>query len=136
MRNRTLLIIGFVCLVIGLIPSSPVPIFLAVYLAHAGGALIVLSTLRFLFALALGWPVATVVTGAIGIAQYLVVAAFEPGTTPFLRRMFLSWSEMVAYCGAALIIIAVVDRLREWKQARDQAAWKARMREDDVQWRQ
>ena len=50
MRNRTLLILGLVFLVLGLTPGMPIPIFLMVHLAHAGGALIVLAALRFLFA--------------------------------------------------------------------------------------
>ena len=136
MRNRTLLIAGLVCLVLGLTPGMPIAIIVAVYLAYAGGALVVLATLRFMFALPLGWPIATALTGTVGIVQYLVVMALEPGATPFLRRMFLSWSEMVAYCGGALLLTLVIEPVRTWKEARERARWKAMAREDDLRWRQ
>ena len=125
MRNRTLLIAGVVCLALGLTPAMPIPIILSIYLAHAGGALVILAALRFLFALALGWPIATVAAGAVGVAQYFAVAALEPGATHFLRRMFLSWSEMVSYCGGALVLSAAIYALRDWKRRRDAAAWQA-----------
>jgi hypothetical protein len=135
MSNKTLLIIGFVCLVLGLTPGTPIPIIFAVYLAHIGGALVILATLRFLLAPALGWPAATAVTGVLGIAQYLVIAALEPGATPFVRRMFLSWSEMVAYCGGGLLLTLLIEPVRAWQQAREKARWDAIAREDDAQWR-
>lgn len=135
MRNRALLIAGAVCLVLGLTPGMPIPIILSVYLAHAGGALVILATLRFVLALAFGWPLATAATGLIGIGQYFAVVTAAPGATDFLRRMFLSWSEMVAYCGAALLLTLALDPIRKWRQAREKAKWDALAREDDLQWR-
>src|SRR4029078_6898333 len=129
------LILGLVFLVLGLTPGMPIPIFLMVHLAHAGGALIVLAALRFLFAPVAGWPVATALAGAIGIAQYFVIAALEPGATQFLRRMYLSWSEMLAYCGGALAIFTAIYPYREWRERREKARWEAIRREDDMQWR-
>jgi hypothetical protein len=115
MRNRTLLIIGFVCLVIGLTPGVPLPIIFVVYLANAGGALIILATLRFLLSLVLGWPIADAVTVVLGIAQYFVVTAYElhaAATTPIFRRILLSWSEAVAMCAVALMVIFSVSWFR------------------------
>ena len=132
MRNRTLLIIGVICLVAGLAPGSPVPIFLAIKLADAGGALVILATIRFLLALAMGWPMATVASGLIGIAQYFVVTGFElqnAGTSRITRLMFLSWTTMIAYCGVAFLLIAALYPLRRWMQAREQAKWDAIARE-------
>ena len=134
MRNRTLLITGLVFLVLGLTPGMPIPIIFMLFFAHAGGALVILAALRFLFALALGWPVATALAGAVGIAQYFVVVALEPGATPFLRRMFLSWSEMLATCGGGLMLSTAVYPYREWKERREKARRDAIRREDEAQW--
>jgi hypothetical protein len=128
MRNRTLLVIGFICLVAGLTPGSPVPGIFAIKLADAGGALVILATLRFLLALAMGWPLATLASGLIGISQYFVVTGFElQNTAPsrITRLMFLSWTTMIAYCGVTLLLIAALYPLRQWMQAREQAKWDA-----------
>ena len=106
MRNKTLLITGLVLLVVGLVPGL-LPIIFAVYGATIGGAMVILAAVRFPFALALGWPRATVVTGVLAIAQYGAFQFVE------MHKIFRFWTEIVAWCGGVLLLLELIQWLRE-----------------------
>jgi hypothetical protein len=121
MRNRILLIPGIVCVVLGLVPGTTIPISAASLLAQFGGALVAVAALRCLLAMAVERPGAIVGAALIAFAQYVAALILEPGPTLFLRHIFLFWSEVAAYCGAVLLIVLAFDRLMTWRQARGAA---------------
>ena len=124
MTNRTLLIVGTVCLAVGGLPTlfvfgqvntrDPnygVFLFLTLPVAVLGAALVLLAGIKAMFlALGFGPAVATFCAGLIAIAQYVI------GTLMAAQGMNAFASVIFGACGAGLIVISGVMWLRSINQ--------------------